>query len=292
MVESDGGELDRLALGRQCFRNCACLHDGRVQVEIVRHHRCAKDAHGEIQHLRIAHDLHRRREAEDDLAPVGIGQRHLHTEAHGDNQQGRYHEGFDPAEANVLQIKDEEHVERRDEHADLERNAEQQVEADRRADHFGEVGGADGDLGQQPKHVADRLGERVAARLGKVASRGEAETGAQRLQQDRHDVRHQGDAQQRVAELRASGERGCPVAGVHIADGNEVARSEEREETAPADTAYRNTTPTPHAKKARHAPGASHPLRIRSQPYPATSSCPASPLSSRPNRQTFQPSCE
>ena len=63
-------------------------------------------------------------------------------------------EGLDPAEAEVLQIEDEEHVERGDEHAELERNAEQQIEPDRGADHLGEVGGADGDLGQHPQHVS------------------------------------------------------------------------------------------------------------------------------------------
>ena len=167
----------------------------------MRHHRRAEDAHGEVEHLRIAHDLDRWREAEDDLAPIGIGHRHLHAEANGDHHQRRHDEGLDPAEAEVLQIEDEEHVERRDEHADLERNAEQQIESDRRADHLGKIGGADGDLRQQPQHVADRFGERVAARLGKVAPRCEAEARAQRLQQDRHDVRHQRDAQQRVAEL-------------------------------------------------------------------------------------------
>ena len=51
----------------------------------------------------------------------------------------------------VLQPQDQEHVERGDDHADLERNAEQQIEADRGADHLGEVGGADGDLGEQPQ---------------------------------------------------------------------------------------------------------------------------------------------
>src|SRR5829696_44964 len=47
------------------------------------------------------------------------------------------------------------------------------------------------------------------------------------LQNDRHDVRQQGDEEQRVAELRAAGERRRPVAGVHVADGDEVARAAE-----------------------------------------------------------------
>ena len=55
------------------------------------------------------------------------------------------------AEAQPLQIEDQEHVERGEEHADLERNAEEQVEADGRADDLGEVRGDDGELGEQPQ---------------------------------------------------------------------------------------------------------------------------------------------
>ena len=58
------------------------------------------------------------------------------------------HEGLDIAEAEPLHGKDDEHVERGQDNADLERNAEQKIEADRRADHLGEIGGEDGDLGE------------------------------------------------------------------------------------------------------------------------------------------------
>ena len=78
-------------------------------------------------------------------------------------------EGLDPAEAELLQPQDQEHVERGEDDADLERNAEQQIEADRRADHLGEVGGADGELGQHPERLATRAREGVAAGLREVA---------------------------------------------------------------------------------------------------------------------------
>ena len=86
-------------------------------------------------------------------------------------------------------------------HADLERNAEQQIEPDRGADHLGEIGGADRDLGQQPQRHRTRARKRVAAGLREVAPGGDAEPRAQRLQQDRHHVGQQRDGQQRVAEL-------------------------------------------------------------------------------------------
>ena len=43
----------------------------------------------------------------------------------------------------------------------------------------------------------------------------------------------QDDAEQRVAEARAAGEVGRPVARVHVADGDQVARAGEGEQLAP-----------------------------------------------------------
>ena len=64
-------------------------------------------------------------------------------------------ERLDPAEAFVLQPEDQEHIERRDDDADFQRNSEQQVEADGGADHFGQIGGADHDLGEEPQRISD-----------------------------------------------------------------------------------------------------------------------------------------
>src|SRR5215469_6001377 len=36
------------------------LHNGRMQIKIVRHHRGSQNAHGYIEHLRIANDAGRR----------------------------------------------------------------------------------------------------------------------------------------------------------------------------------------------------------------------------------------
>ena len=55
----------------------------------------------------------------------------------------------------------------------------------------------------------------------------------ERLQQNRHQVGEHDDAEQRVAEARAAGEVGRPVARVHVADRDQVARAGEREELAP-----------------------------------------------------------
>ena len=56
-------------------------------------------------------------------------------------------------------------------HADLERDAEQEIEADRCADHFGQVGGADGEFGEHPERIGDPAREGIAAGLGEIAPR-------------------------------------------------------------------------------------------------------------------------
>jgi hypothetical protein len=131
------------------------------------------------------------------------------------------------------QIHDQQHVQRGEAHTPDERQAEEQVQRDGRADDFREVARADGQFAQAPQHHGHGLGIMVAARLREVAPCHDAELGAQRLQKDRHEVRHQDDGKQRVAKGRAAGEIGGPVAGVHVADGHEVARAGEGKQLAP-----------------------------------------------------------
>ena len=110
--------------------------------------------------------------------------------------------------------------------------SEQQVERDRRSDHLGEVARGDGDLAEHPEPDGDRPRIVVAARLREIASGDDAELGREPLQQHRHEVREQDDAEQRVPELRSAGEIGGPVAGVHVADGDEIPGPGEREQLA------------------------------------------------------------
>ena len=114
-------------------------------------------------------DLGRRRKAANDAAPVRVRHRDLDREADRDDAQQRDDERLDPAKAEVLHPQHQEHIERREQHADLERNAEQQIEPDRRADDLGQVGGADRDFGQQPERQRYGARKRVAARLREIA---------------------------------------------------------------------------------------------------------------------------
>ena len=73
----------------------------------------------------------------------------------------------------------------------------------------------------------------VAAGLGEVALGGDAEFEREALEEDRHQVGEHDDEEQGVAVARAAGEVGGPVAGVHVADGDEEAGAGEAEDAAP-----------------------------------------------------------
>jgi hypothetical protein len=77
---------------------------------------------------------------------------------------------------------DQKHVERSDEDADFEWDAEQQIESDGGADHLRQVGRADCDFGKDPQQIADRLRKGITARLSEVAPRGEAKARTKCLQ--------------------------------------------------------------------------------------------------------------
>ena len=126
-----------------------------------------------------------------------------------------------------------QHVERREADAPDQRQAEEQVERDGRADDLGQIARRDRDLAEDPQHDRDRLRVAVAAGLREVASAGDAEAHGERLQQDRHQVRDQDDAEQRVAVARAAGEVGRPVARVHVADRHQIARAGKRKQLPP-----------------------------------------------------------
>ena len=91
----------------------------------------------------------------------------------------------------------------------------------------------------------------VAAGLRQVAPAGDAEARRERLQQDRHQVRHHDHAEQRVAEARAAGEVGGPVARVHVADGHQVARARRTR------TAFARSSPSPEPRWCRGLPAGS-----------------------------------
>ena len=191
-------------------------------------------------------------------------------------------ERFDVPELILLQVEHEQHVERGQADAPHQRQAEQQVQRDGRADHLGEIARGNRDLAEQPQHDRRRARVVIAAGLREIAAAGDAEPQRQRLQQDRHQVRQHDHAQQRVAVPRAAGQVGRPVAGIHVADGDQVARAGERQHLAPEAAGQRDRHRPVHFRQAdrRRRPGASR------RPAGASAAFPGSRLDILPIRYT------
>ena len=152
----------------------------------------------------------------------------------GDPEDQQDHERLDVAELVLLQPEHQQHVGRRQAHAP--RSSAARTAGSARSptpitSARSQAAIAISHSTHRTSVVAARVA--VAAGLRQVAAAGDPEPRRQRLQQDRHQVRQQDDAEQRVAVLRAAGEVGRPVPRIHVADGHQVARAREREQLAP-----------------------------------------------------------
>src|SRR6516164_1374642 len=73
----------------------AGLHNARVQVEIVRHHRGADDANSDIKHFLVAENLEARDETMGRFEPQRSGDENFIDEANGDRADQSDDEGLD-----------------------------------------------------------------------------------------------------------------------------------------------------------------------------------------------------
>ena len=210
-VQGDEGIDEVVAAGDFLFRgrlaDAARLHQRRMQIEVVRHHGRAQHADGDVE----AGIVQSRHESGGDGAEYGLGEPQLDQEASRDDQHQRQDDGFHQPDAVARQPQNQECVERGEQDAGGQRDVEQKVQADGRAQHFGQIAGGDGDFAQNPQRVRDGARIRFAASLGQIASGDDAEPGGKRLEQDGHGVRQHQDPQKLVAETRAAFEIGRPV---------------------------------------------------------------------------------
>ena len=221
-----------------------------MEIEVVRHHGGAENTDRDVEHVRVARDLGLRNESAKDAEQIRLGEPQLHAEAAGDAYDQQHDEDFDVPESKLLQIEHEQHVQGRQAHAPHQRQMEQEIQGDGRADDLGEIARRNRELTEQPQHNRRRARVVIAACLGEVAAAGDAEPERERLQQDRHQVRQHDHAQQRVAVLRAAGEVGRPVAGVHVTDGDQVAGTGKRQHLAPETAAHRDRHRAMHLRQA------------------------------------------
>jgi hypothetical protein len=170
-----------------------------------------------------------RHEVRDDGRQIGMREQHLHREAPADRDDEREDERLEPADAEVREREQGQHVERGDGDAREERKAEQELESDRRPDDLGQVAGDDRELAQDPQWPHEHARIEVATGLREVAAGHDAEAGGQRLEQHRHEAAHDQHPDELVAEPGAAREVGGPVARIHVAHAHEIGRAGERE---------------------------------------------------------------
>src|ERR1041384_7225196 len=113
-------------------------------------------------------------EVSRDFAAVGAGVEELDHEGGDDDADQRRDPGLQPPEAHLLQGEDREGAGAGDQPRREEGDAEEQVEAERGADHLGDVGGHRDDLGLDPEADRGAAPEALAAERGEGPARGDA----------------------------------------------------------------------------------------------------------------------
>src|SRR5207237_6060178 len=102
------------------------------------------------------------------------------------------------------------------------RNVKKQIERHGRTENFGKIASGDSNFANDPEADRDRARVGFTASLGEIATGDDAEFGGQRLKEHRHQVAHEDDAEQRIAEFRAAAQVGGPIAWVHVTNGAEI----------------------------------------------------------------------
>src|SRR5439155_8128897 len=95
----DRGELDRFAFAFERLLELASLHNGRVQVKVMRHHGRTKDADADIEHSRICNNVRTGNKSEQDAGNAGFGEKKLGSETTSDGGDKRDHNGLDVTKA-------------------------------------------------------------------------------------------------------------------------------------------------------------------------------------------------
>ena len=165
----------------------------------------------------------------DDLARLRIGHHHLKRKRDDDHADQSRDRGLEAPEAAGLQREDPERRDTGENGRRKERDAEQQVEPDRSARELRDVGGHGDHLRLDPEQEARSSREPLPAELRQVAPGRDAELRAHRLDEHRHQVRHEHDPEQEVAELRPGSHVRGEVARVDIRDRRDERWAEERD---------------------------------------------------------------
>ena len=117
-----------------------------------------------------------------------------------------------------------------DDAAPQEGDAKQEVEGERAADDFGQVGRGGHDLGLQPECDAPGLAHARPQQGWQGLSGDEAELGGEVLDDHREDVRGHENPYEQVPVARTRRDVGSDVSGVDVGDGRDEGGAEEGDE--------------------------------------------------------------
>ena len=147
----DGGIFDGFPPAFQVGFIAARLHDGGVKVEVVRHDGGAQDADAHVEHLLVPQDLAGRHHPQQHRRQTRLGKQQLEGKTGGNGNDQGDDQRFDIPESLGLKIEHRQHIQRGDDAPPDHRDAQQQLQADGRPDHLGQVARGDGDLTQNPE---------------------------------------------------------------------------------------------------------------------------------------------
>ena len=184
----------------------------------MRHHRSADDTQRDKEHAGARQHFRGRHEALDEVSHDRLREEKLDADTGRNRQHKHGHQRFQPAVAEAGQRQQHQHVECRNDRAKEERDAKEDLQRDGRAEELGQVHRDDAQLGGNPEELPDGRRITLPAGLREVEAGRDIEADTQMLEQDGHQVRQQDHPEQRVTELRATGEVSGPVTWIHIPD--------------------------------------------------------------------------
>ena len=201
---------------------------GRVDVDGVRHDGGAEHAGGQQDGVRALETGH---EPGQGGPRIGRADEQPGQEADGDDAEQEHDDELERPLLLPGLDREQEHRHRADNHgAKGEGEAEQQVQRDCPAHHLGEVGGGGDDFGLHPEGAAPERLEPLAEDLRQALAGDDPELGGLVLDEDGHDVGDHEDPHQQVAVLRAGGQVGGHVSGVHVGDRRHEGRSQQSDQ--------------------------------------------------------------
>ena len=152
-------------------------------------------------------------------AEIRLPQHQFDQETEPDHTEEPGNDGFQRAGAVSLQAKDGEGRNSGEDPGREQGNAEEEVQANRRAQEFGEIGGHRHQLGNDPLATGEPSWTPFADELREVLAGGNPQLGGKGLDQHRHQVGGDDDPDQHVPEIGASLDVGREVSRIDVSHG-------------------------------------------------------------------------